>query len=220
MIVLQAFENQASMASNLASHVYESMHSALSSSYLVLPGGSTPKQLYAYLEELDWSNHAFNLLASDERCLEAEDIRRNENAIFPIFSRFNNIRKHSLYQNSQDPDRLLEELQRDYSSPFPVHCCVLGMGLDGHFASIFPEQSVTVASNLKDSLFSYAKKCDEDFFRISLHWPVFFHAHKVVLMIHGEQKLQVLRKWLNDEDQTRPVVRLVKSREVQVYWSP
>jgi len=103
---------------------------------VALAGGSTPRTLYEMLREapLDWSRVEFYW--SDERCVPADDGRRNENmaraALLDVVGA-----PHVFPMATADP---ADASARRYEALLPerLDLVLLGIGADGHTASLFP----------------------------------------------------------------------------------
>lgn len=116
----QSTENLAqALASNIAKSNFQS---------LVLPGGSSPKLLIGALaqQKIDWDG--VTLTTTDERVVPLEDPASNAGQVIEIF-RENGVQKNPLW--------LLEHGIED-KIPVVADVTVIGFGLDGHFASLFP----------------------------------------------------------------------------------
>ena len=112
------------------------------------------------------------------------------------------------------------ELRRQF---LPFAGALLGMGTDGHFASLFPD-----AENLDDGLDpEFATLCipvrttASPYPRISLTLSALSRSDEIVLLIFGEEKWQVLQDALSSA-KTYPVSRLLTQERapVQVCWAP
>jgi 6-phosphogluconolactonase len=103
---------------------------------VALAGGSTPRRAYELAAELrdDWSTVSF--WWSDERCVPPEDPRSNYRMARDALLRRVAAREHRIRGElgGEEAARLYEgELARR-----PLDLCLLGVGADGHTASLFP----------------------------------------------------------------------------------
>ncbi|MDE3209030.1 MAG: 6-phosphogluconolactonase, partial [Pseudomonadota bacterium] len=115
---------------------------------MVLSGGNTPQKLYALLarQSADWSK--WHIWFGDERCLAPEDSQRNSYMAAQIWLHRVAIPKVNLHVIPAELGREGAEVYAKLLSE--VHefdLTLLGLGEDGHTASLFPEN----AAFLKDS---------------------------------------------------------------------
>jgi 6-phosphogluconolactonase len=116
----------------------------------------------------------------------------------------------------------------------PFDAVLLGMGADGHFASLFPgaaslaeglamEGGIAAIATLPDPL-----PPEAPFARISLTLPRLLHARTILLVVTGEDKRRVLRQAQQQDHGDAafagsvPVAALLHARDhrVQIHWSP
>ena len=107
--------------------------------------------------------------------------------------------------------------------PFPFACALLGMGADGHFASLFPD-----AANLEcaldpdgEELCVVADTSSSPHQRISLTLGALCRSESIVLLAFGERKREMLDQAGHGAEQL-PVARLLMQERapVHVYWAP
>lgn len=175
---------------------------------VALSGGSTPRALYALLasdrfrSRVPWSK--VHLFWGDERCVPPDHPESNyrmarEALLDQISIPAGNIhRMPAEYENPGDAAAEYEETLKAFFR-VPVgqwprfDLILLGMGEDGHTASLFPgtaalaEQERWVAANYVEKLVTH---------RLTLTVPVINHAANVVFLISGESKASVLREVL------------------------
>ena len=171
-------------------------------SSIVISGGGTPKVLYERLSRssLDWSKTT--LVLSDERWVPLMDSRRNEKMVRDVW--LNKVQNPpaicSLVTDSdcfiKDEMVLVEE--RVKQLPVPFRWVILGMGLDGHTASLFPRKELP-AEGLCCSV--YLEESSE--YRISLTPSILLNSDRVVVLISGEDKYRVYQESLQLLDNTK-----------------
>lgn len=193
---------------------------------LVVSGGTTPARCFEELAhlEIDWDR--VSVLASDDRWVPSSHSDSNENL----------IRKHLLVNGASLADLLpffkadtpielrCQELDRQIRFiPFPFACSLLGMGTDGHFASLFPD-----AENLAEGLDLESQKLcmpvrseASPYPRISLTLSALSRSDEIVLLIFGDEKRRIFEK-AKAGNARYPVTRLLRQKRapVHLYWAP
>jgi 6-phosphogluconolactonase len=178
---------------------------------IALSGGSTPKGVYLamankdYIGEFDWENIHF--FWTDERFVDADDIKSNyrmvaEALITKIDIPPQNI--HPIKTQVKSPKIAAEKYEEELRSffelakgEFPTFDLVLlGLGQDGHTASLFPG---TEALEEKERLAVSVKHDELAEERISLTYPVINHAKKIMFIVSGREKSDILKKALDEE---------------------
>jgi 6-phosphogluconolactonase len=160
---------------------------------LVLTGGGTPRRAYelAAEREPDWS--AASLWWSDERCVPPEDERSNFR-----------LARESLLDRIEAPPREVqrirgelggEEAAREYDQLVRgtrFDYILLGIGPDGHAASLFPCQP-TLEERERRAVPAEAKL--EPFVeRVTLTVPVLSAAPEVMFIVTGEEKADAVER--------------------------
>jgi 6-phosphogluconolactonase len=121
---------------------------------VVLAGGATPRGVYESLSELatDWG--AWQVWFGDERCLPAEDPRRNSRMVgeallgsVPIPSR----QVHVIH-GELGADQAAADYRAALAGVPEFDLVLLGLGEDGHTASLFPESEWGEGSDAPDTL--------------------------------------------------------------------
>lgn len=185
----------------------------------VLSGGQTPQLLFAELAKRspDWS--ALRLTLTDERCVSAADAHSNAGQLHA-----------QLLSLLQRPPQFIDLLsQADWLST-PVRAydgrvlwAVVGMGLDGHTASLFPED-VNIASHLQSDSIGVlvAPAGNPRVARISLTANMLAKAQSLFLLIQGEAKWQIYQqaKANRCEVAAMPIRALLNEPRLEVYWAP
>lgn len=153
---------------------------------VVIPGGSTPKEFYKILQE----NYPFFektiFILSDERYVNAESENSNTKMI-KSFLKTENI----IYPDtSKEINLSAEEFSKKIEKIFPFHIAILGIGEDGHTASLFPNLECGKITNLV--CITKAK----DFNRISLTKEALKSSCRTIFLAKKEGKEGVLEKFL------------------------
>lgn len=178
---------------------------------VVLAGGSTPRKLYEtlaeqYRDKLPWENIYF--FWGDERLVPADDPDSNFKLAHDTLLNQMPIPSKNIYPMTLHPlapDKAAAEYERQLRDFFGAHdssfdLVLLGMGEDGHTASLFPEDSDVLMEREKWVAGVIAPDYRPPPERITLTFPIINQARNVFFLVAGESKREVLRKILNGED--------------------
>ena len=199
---------------------------------LVVPGGTTPAPVFDLLsrQELPWND--ISILPSDERWIDVSNPQSNQNLIehkllvnHAASARFIGLKNSAV--TAAEGESLVEQNLANVNQPFTV--TLLGMGNDGHFASLFPgipviEQALDLEQD-KNCLAINAEGCEvagEYTERMSLTLAALVNSSLIIILITGEQKLDVVRSAAECTDQIdKPVSALLAQSKtpVEIYWA-
>ena len=170
--------------------LFNNLHQPISR--IVLSGGSTPTSFYKRLSETDikWSNYEITL--SDERDVEILDPLSNEGSIKAIIN--NNSFNRSFISLVKEGAQSKLDLIKSYD------LCILGMGDDGHIASIFPNMSnLSEALHHKSSLINLYDGYP-DVSRYTMTLNEINKSKQIILLIKGEKKFNLLMDKRSDSE--------------------
>ena len=170
--------------------LFNNLHQPISR--IVLSGGSTPMTFYKRLSETDikWSNYEITL--SDERDVEILDPLSNEVSIKAIIN--NNSFNRSFISLVKEGAQSRLDLIKSYD------LCILGMGDDGHIASIFPNMSnLSEALHHKSSLINLNDGYP-DVSRLTMTLNEINKSKQIILLIKGEKKFNLLMDKRSDSE--------------------
>jgi 6-phosphogluconolactonase len=164
--------------------------------HIVLAGGSTPEKLYRVLaaQQHDWSR--WQIWFGDERCLLQDDPQRNSwMASVAWLDRVNipaaNIHIIPAEHGAATAAKLYAE-QLQNQGAFDL--VLLGLGQDGHTASLFPGKAMVLATDSPDVLpvFDAPKPPPE---RVTLSAQRLSRSRCVLFLIRGADKREALNAW-------------------------
>lgn len=231
---LRILENGEELAREAADFVVWAGEQAIQSAgifRLALSGGSTPKALYALLagtglvKRLDWRRAA--VFFGDERCVPPEHAdsnfrMANETLIKPLNIPQDRIfRMHGEDEPDQAARRYEESLRKEFGAPAPARprfdLILLGLGDDGHTASLFPgtpalsEQQRLVVPNPAPQ---GARQ------RLTFTVPLINQAQTVVFLVSGKSKAPALKAVLEDRtaDNTKFPAKLIQPEKGRLIW--
>jgi 6-phosphogluconolactonase len=154
--------------------------------HVVLTGGSSPRQAYELAAGLepDWTG--VELWWSDERCVPEDDDRSNYGMTkAALLDRVRTAAVHRMRGElgRDEGARLYDE---ELGSLERFDLVLLGLGPDGHVASLYPDQA-TLDETTRKAVGAEAKL--EPFVdRISLTLPMLCHANEVLFLVTGADK--------------------------------
>jgi 6-phosphogluconolactonase len=192
---------------------------------LVVSGGTTPGTCFGLLSEaaLDWAQ--VTIVPSDERWVPAADPNSNEGLIRQrlLRNKAATARLLPLYRPGLDPAAAPAAVERDLRAlAQPFSAVLLGMGADGHFASLFPDyaglaRALDPAAGERCTLVSTA---GSPWLRISLTLAALLHTAQVALLFFGADKRAVFQKALAGAG-AYPVQSLLAQSAVPVtaFWA-
>jgi 6-phosphogluconolactonase len=185
---------------------------AAAGGHVVLTGGSTPRRAYEMTAEAgtDWSGAT--VWFGDERCVPVGDERSNfAMADAALLSRLDappEVWRMEGELGPQEGAERYEQIVRDALGDAPAwDLLLLGLGPDGHCASLFPgkpEKDVT------DRVVVGVPEAGLEPFvpRISLTMPALDAARHVVFLVTGEGKRDAVRRAFVERDEALPAARL------------
>jgi len=198
--------------------------------YLAISGGTGASILFKLWSEIykniiPWDNIDFFWV--DERCVPPDHIESNYgNAVKDFFSKvyINPNRIHRIFgenDNQQEAVRYSEEVCNvvpKYNLLPKFDMIILGIGEDGHTASIFPGQT-----HLLSCLKPYAPSVNpyDGMKRVTMTAPAILNSAKLVFYLYGESKSLIMEKILkySDNEYLFPAAYLLAKRDdIKVFW--
>jgi 6-phosphogluconolactonase len=159
---------------------------------LALAGGSTPRPVYERLAAaaLPWSE--IDVWFGDERCVPPDDPDSNYRMAHEALLAHVAARVHRMPGETCDALAYERELTRVYGDGVPrLDLALLGLGDDGHTASLFPGDP---ALEERDRLVAHVQRADHA--RLTLTLPVLSAASVAIFLVAGERKREPLRRLL------------------------
>ncbi|MCU7960961.1 MAG: 6-phosphogluconolactonase [gamma proteobacterium symbiont of Bathyaustriella thionipta] len=189
------------IAGYAARHILASAQQAISAQgafSLVLAGGRTPEKTYRLLAEAgaDWSK--WHIYFGDERCLPADHAERNSRMAENVWLNKVDIPAENIHviHAEKGAEVAAAEYAEVLQEALPFSLVLLGMGEDGHTASLFPGHQ-QAESEWVHAVHD-APKPPAD--RVSLSRRALAATSGLMVLISGAGKRQALQAWCNGED--------------------
>jgi len=183
---------------------------------LVGTGGRSPGAIYDRLAAsaaLDWTRVIVTL--SDERCVVPDDPASNARLVRERLLKGPGAKAHLLPLWPAPEPAALAALR-------PFDAVMLGMGEDGHIASLIPgDPGLAEAMSTADALRPVPAGLGKPpVARVTLTLSALLDAHAIFLFIAGEAKRGVIERALAGED--LPVARLISQSRtpIRIFWTP
>lgn len=234
IIIEKFFDDKVALTTELATSLEQALRNGIAKngrSVLMVSGGSSPEPAYKHLSTLDLDWQHIDVAMVDERWVNANHEKSNEafikRTLLQNFAAAANF--ISMKNAASSAEEGVSECEKQYQTlhrPFDV--TILGMGPDGHTASLFPH-----ASGLETGLNSQQLVCainaiESDVTgniteRISLTLNAIAHSTVVKLLISGQEKLDVYKQAKapgNVNDMPLRAVLNHPNINIEVYWAP
>lgn len=176
---------------------------------LVLAGGATPRRTYEILAASahDWSR--WEIFFGDERCLPADHPERNSLMAFEAWLSRVPISPTQIHPIAAE--RGAAEAAADYAPLIarrrPFDLVLLGMGEDGHTASLFPGAPAS-----EDAVIAVNDAPNPPAERVSLNYASLRDAHRQLVLVTGAGKAAALAAWRRGDPAgaALPIARVVR----------
>lgn len=173
---------------------------------LALSGGSTPKILFRelaeqYKDQIDWAK--LHLFWGDERCVAPDHEESNFKMTNELLIQHVPIPTENVHRilGEAEPqgeavryEKVIRQVFKQPTGLPTFDMVMLGMGSDGHTASIFPDQMQLLSSS---TVCAVATHPDSGQKRVSLTGPVINAAREIAFLVTGESKTEKVQKIYN-----------------------
>lgn len=173
--------------------------------WLAVPGGQTPLPIFAHLSHQDLPWNRISLLLTDDRMVAQDHPASNQGKLVNAFG------STTAHIAPLDPAMDLPRFDLVW----------LGMGNDGHIASLFPNIDATaegepaVIEVTPDPL-----PPEAPFKRLSLNLAALINSRQIMLVIRGEDKKEIIEAAIAGSNDL-PIARLIKAANcpITIFWS-
>jgi len=211
-IVYYVEPDAAALARRAAQYIVEMVDEAVDRqgrARIAISGGSTPKAAFQLLGDrgLPWRGRMqwdkLDLYWVDERCVPPDDPESNYRMTREALLDRVALRPEQIHrmEGELDPELAASRYESELRTGFRLEgaklprfdLILLGMGPDGHTASLFPH---TEALGETSRLVTANHVAQKDAWRITLTWPVINRANSVFFLVAGVDKEQILKEVL------------------------
>ena len=232
MVALLTHESVDAMAASLAAEIAAALTEAVDargSASLVASGGSTPAPLYRALADTgtDWGRVTVTL--ADERWVDPDSDASNEallrGTLLTGAARFIPLKTAA----ATAAEGAAEANAAQKAIPLPYDVTILGMGGDGHTASLFPQADGLAEALRADQprrLMALTPKelpGHAPFARMTMTLRALLASRRIVVMISGAEKRAVFEQALAGSDVFDMPIRAILDQTgtpVDVHWAP
>ena len=226
---LLEFENTSALDAELVKKVVDLLAKAIEhhgSASLVVSGGRTPKGFFHLLSQefLEWPKVTVTI--EDERWVDADHKESNEKLVQEnlLINEAHAARFMALKNLASSASSGEVSIGQDLSTIGRFTVVILGMGDDGHTASLFPGSKTLSAGLDMES----GRQClavqplDAPYERMSMTLPRLLDSEQIIVHVSGENKGKVLAMADAGEDPFELPIRAVLQQTttpVVVYWA-
>jgi 6-phosphogluconolactonase len=224
-MIEHCFDDDAALAAALAGEVADRLQDGVverGHASLVVTGGTSPGPLYDALRRMDVPWASVWITLSDERWVAVNHPASNERLVRERLLAGLEAHFIPLKTDDETPSAALETIDaRIAALPRPFDAVVLGMGEDGHFASLFPGNAALGlgldAICAENVVAVEAPGAAGSSRRLSLTLSALTDARWIALMIRGQAKLARLRGPAGT-----PIAALIEQAgaRLEVFWAP
>lgn len=236
MVIERLFDNRAAMIADLQAECEKALRTAVDErgeATFMVSGGSTPEPLYKSMSQSDLPWDSIYVALVDERWVDFDHEKSNEAFIVKHLIQNKAASTHLIGMKNEAVTAAIgledcEAVYQQLAQPFDV--TILGMGSDGHTASLFPHApGLTEALNSESKQLCAAINAIQSEVtgniteRMTLTLSGLMQSKLLVLLITGDEKLSVLRAAQAGTDvQSMPIRAVLQQEQVPVliYWAP
>jgi 6-phosphogluconolactonase len=194
---------------------------------VALSGGSTPRRTYEllaqppYRDQVNWLQ--VQVFWGDERCVPLDDPRSNARLAQGSLLAFVPIPRGQIHpilchHSPQDAAEAYEVQLRKFfgEQPSTFDLVFLGLGEDGHTASLFPGDAALAG---EERWVAAVHRADQDLYRVTLTPAVFNRARTVAFLVAGRDKARVVQEVLEGEyEPERLPAQLIRPKSGELLW--
>jgi 6-phosphogluconolactonase len=180
---------------------------------LVLAGGSTPEKVYRLLAEANADWDRWFIYYGDERCLPEDHADRNSLMATQAFLSKVAIPEAQIFTipAEEGPEQAAKKYQQIVANALPFDMVLLGMGEDGHTASLFPGHQHN-EDELAHAVYNSPKPPPE---RVSISALALSNTQELIFLITGANKQDAVKSWRSGQE--LPVATIAPKNPLDIY---
>ena len=167
---------------------------------LVLAGGSTPRATYERLASSDQNWKRWSLYYGDERCVPPDDPERNSQMVVET-GLADRVGKHYPIPTELGAKAAAAKYRARIKTALPFDMVLLGMGEDGHTASLFPGQKWP-----DKTVFAVSGAPKPPAERVTLGVGALQNCASMLILVTGSNKFEAVQQWRHGVD--LPIARV------------
>lgn len=212
--LVTVYKDTAELEQNAAEEIARVMQTAINergTCFVVLSGGETPRQIYRRLgreplkDQVNWNK--VHLFFSDERSVSPYDSQSNYGMVERSLLSWIDIPRPQVHRikGETNPELAAEEYEADLRSAFGENemrfdLVLLGIGEDGHMASIFPG---TRALDEQTAFVLPVTSPTQPPQRVTLTFPIINAAREILFLVSGKRKASIVQRVLGAAKSSR-----------------
>ncbi len=226
---IKIFDTPAALAAGATEEFYRVVNKYVSHEkdiYIALSGGNTPKLFFEvlvkeYKDKINW--RYVNFFWVDERCVAPESSESNYGMTKKFLLDKINISEQNIHRikGEEEPQQEAKRYSKETASILPTEknlpqfdLIFLGLGIDGHTASIFPNQMHLLES---DKIYETSVQPETKQNRITLTGKVINNAKQIYFLVSGADKAVVVSQILQGDGSAYPAGR-IKPENAEPLW--
>ena len=204
---IRVFSSPESMAEEIARHWCEKAKQNAKEELVftvVLSGGNTASLLYSKLAQPEWRDQipweTIHIFFADERCVPPNNYESNYKNIYDILLKYISIPEKNIHRikGEKNPEKEAPRYANEINDHLSLRkgdtnyfdWVLLGVGVDGHTASLFPDQNIITSSKLCET----ARHPETGQFRITLTPYAIKKATSITYHVVGESKSNIIHE--------------------------
>jgi len=242
---IQTFQSESEWIQSSLKTIQGSIKNADGDYHIALSGGSTPKPIYSLMSSSGLTRGSIHFWQVDERYVPVDHPASNQKMITNAFLDSDPRSMHT-FDTTLSIEECLKKYQEDLELNLPgqqFDLTILGIGTDGHFASIFPKenQKDPESTRMDASIFPNTASVHDGHDRhptthaaihtqappqfniqdrLTLTPPIILRSKQILILLKGESKLPIIKELQNPTKSFSefPALRLAKAENLTINY--